>query len=206
MIKILEVSLGQVGELSLLDPPQVGVPVVEPGQVLTSGYYTEQTTGQLYYYDAVNDQWYYYAAGLLYPLAISWKPSPTPVIDLVGGDTLRFNLTFKYMGPMATRKFRAAVGDNKTSGSFGEWDGFNATKNIPIPAKSIPTLITGQYVDIVIPGGKKEGWDGAAYCKIEDGFTFIEGENITPYYYDVCHIVPAEGEFTEFAITKFEKV
>lgn len=210
MIKTLEVSLGQVGALNLLDPPQMGVPVVEPGVVLASGYYTEQTTGQLYYYDAVNDQWYYYAAGLFYPLAITWTPSPTAKIDLVGGDTLRFNLTFKYMGPAVTRSFYAAVGNNKTSGSFEEWSGYNATKNISIPAKTTPTLITGQYIDIVIPTGEPlwghAGEDGAAYCKIMDGFTLVEGQNCTPYYYNVCHIVEAAGEFTEFAITKFEKV
>ncbi|GAJ03713.1 unnamed protein product, partial [marine sediment metagenome] len=189
MIKTLEVSLGQVGELSLPDPPQVGVPVVAPGQVLASGYYTEQTTGQLYYYDAVNDQWYYYAAGLLYPLAISWKPSPSPKIDLAARDTLRFNLTFKYMGPAVTRKFYAAVGNNKTAGTFDEWSGYTTIKNISIPAKTTPTLITGQYVDIVVPTGEPlwghHGEDGAAYCKIMDGFTLIEGENCTPQYYNV---------------------
>jgi len=210
MIKTLDVSLGQGGVLSLLDPPQIGVPVVAPGQVLTSGYYTEQTTGQLYYYDAESDQWYYYAAGLLYPLAISWKPSPSPKIDLAAGDTLRFNLTFKYKGPAVTRKFYAAVGDNKTSGSFGEWSGYTTTKNISIPAKTTPTLITGQYIDIVVPTGEPlwghHGEDGAAYCKIMDGFTLTEGVNCTPQYYNVCHIVPAAGEFTEFGITKFEKV
>ena len=210
MIKTLNVSLGQVEGLSLPDPPAIGVPVVEPGVVLASGYYTEQTTGQLYYYDADNDQWYYYAAGLYYPLAISWQPSPTAKIDLVGGDTLRFNLTFKYMGPAVTRSFYAAIGNNSKSGSFGEWSGYNATKSISIPANTTPTIITGNYVDILIPTGEPlwghSGEDGAAYCKILDGFTLIEGQNCTPYYYDVCHIVPAAGEFTEFAITKFEKV
>lgn len=210
MIKTLEVSLGQVGALNLLDPPAIGVPVVEPGVVLASGYYTEQTTGQLYYYDAVNDQWYYYAAGLLYPLEISWKPSPTAKIDLTAGDKLRFNLTFKYKGPAVSRSFYAAIGNSKTSGSFEEWSGYNATKSIAIPAYETPTLITGKYIDIVIPSGtplwEHGGEDGGAYCKITDGFTLIEGENCTPYYYNVCHIIPAEGEFTEFAITKFEKV
>ena len=200
MIKTLEVSLGQVG-----------VPVVTPGQVLATGYYTEQTSGQLYYYDAPNDQWYYVtAAGYIYPLSISWAPSPSAKIDLVAGDKLRFNLAFKYMGPAVTRSFYAAIGNNSKSGSFGEWSGFNVTKSISIPAKTTPTLITGQYIDIVIPAGQAiwdhHGEDGGTYCKIMDGFTLIEGENCTPYYYDVCHIVPAEGEFTEFGITKFERV
>lgn len=213
MIKTLEVSLGQVGVLSLLDPPQVGVPVVEPGVVLASGYYTEQTTGQLYYYDAVNDQWYYYAAGYIYPLSISWVASPSPKIDLVAGDKLRFNLTFKYMGPQVTRKFRAAVGDDHSpgyTGSFAEWTDWNITKSITIPAKATPTLITGQYIELIVPSGSAfwdhEGDDGAAYCKIMDGFTLVQGVNCTPHYCHVCHSVPAVGEVTDFAVTSFVKV
>ncbi len=185
MIRTLEVSLGGV-VAAQLDPPAIGVPVVEPGQVLASGYYTEQTSGQLYYYDVTDDQWYYVSAtGLLYALAISWKPSPTAKIDLDGGETLRFNLTFKYMGPAVTRSFYAAIGSNKMSGTFAEWSGFNKVKDMLLPAYDTPTLITGRYVDIVVPTGSHGGEDGAAYCKIVDGFTLIEGENCTPYYYDV---------------------
>lgn len=209
MIKMLNISLGQVGGLSLPDPPAIGVPVVAPGVVLASGYYTEQTSGQVYYYDAVNDQWYYYAAGYIYPLAISWSPSPSAKIDLGAGDKLRLNLTFRYMGAAVTRSFYAAVGNNKTSGSFSEWSGYNVTKSISIPAKSTPTLITGNYIDIIVPSGEPlwghSGEDGAVYCKILDGFTLIEGENCTPYYYNVCHIVPAAGEFTDFGITSIAK-
>ena len=208
MMKTLEISFGQVG--SLLAPTTVGVPVVEPGVVLASGYYKEQTSGQLYYYDADKDQWYYCAAGLLYPLAISWRPSPSARMDLVAGDKLRFNLTFKYVGPAVTRSFYAAIGNNSKSGSFGEWSGYAATKSIAIPAKATPTLITGNYIDINIPTGEPlwghQGEDGGAYCKILDGFTLVEGVNCTPYYYDVCHIVPAAGEFSEFGISSFVKV
>ncbi len=213
MIKTLDVSLGRVGAVSLLDPPTIGVPVIEPGVVLASGYYIEQTSGQLYYYDAVNDQWYYYAAGYIYPLSISWIASPSAKIDLVAGDTLRFNLSFKYMGPQVTRTFYAAVGDDHDpgyTGSFAEWTDWNAEKDITIPEHETPTLITGKYVDLVVPSGSAfwdhEGEDGAAYCKIMNGFTLTEGENCTPYYCHVCHSVPAVGEVTEFGITKFEKV
>lgn len=204
MIKVLQVSLGGVG-VAQLNPSVIGVPVVEPGVVLASGYYIEQTSGQQYYYDANLDQWYYYAAGYYYPLAITWTPSPTTKIDLSAGDKLRFNLTFKYMGPAVERSFYVAIGSNKTSGTFDEWFGYNEVKSISIPVKATLTLITGQYIDIIIPS-THQGEDGAAYCKILNGYTLIEGENCTPYYYDVCHIVPAVGEFTEFGITKFEKV
>lgn len=204
MIKTLQVSLGQVGVAQ--DPPAIGVPVVAPGQVLASGYYTDPDTDQLYYYNATLDQWYYYAAGLYYPLAISWKASPTAKIDLVVGDTLRFLLDFYYVGPLpVTKTFYAAVGTNKTSGVFEEWSGFNATKSWAVPSSDTPQLHTGYYVDLKIPSGHS-GEDGAAYCKILDGITLIEGQNCTPYYYNVCHIIPAEGEFSEFSISKFEKV
>ena len=206
MIKILEVSLGVVGALNLLDPPGIGVPVVEPGVVLATGYYTEQLTNQSYYYSAEDDQWYYSAAGLLYPLEIGWSPSPTAKIDLAIGDTLRFLLSFKFSGPLPIdTTFYAAIGSNKTSGIFDEWSGFNATKTWRVPSSDTPVLHSNFYVDLVIPSGHA-GEDGAAYCKIMNGFTLTEGKNCTPYYYDVCHIVPAEGEFTNFSITKFEKV
>ena len=203
MIKTLEVSLGGVGALSLPNP--VGVPVVEAGQVFASGYYTDEATGQVYYYSAPDDQWYYVSAGLLYPLAISWKPSPSPIIDLTVGDTLRFLMSFYFMGPLPiTQTFRAAIGDNDKMGGFAEWSGFNAKKSWVVPASATPVLHDDYYVDLVIPSGH-EGEDGAAYCK-KDQLIVVEGEDITPYYYDVCHIIPAEGEFTSFSITKFEKV
>ncbi|GAI70877.1 unnamed protein product [marine sediment metagenome] len=204
MIKELNVSLGNISPATL-DPPQVGVPVVAPGQVLATGYYTEQTSGQLYYYDATVDQWYYYAAGYLYPLAIPWEASPSDMVDLVAGDTLRLNVTFKYIGPAVTRTFHAAIGTNSKSGSFDEWGGdWNPEVEIDIPECGMLVPIS-KYIDILIPSGHG-GDDGACYCKIMDGFTLTVGENCTPYYYDVCHIIEPEGEFSEFAITKFEKV
>jgi len=202
MIKTPEGSLGRVGALGL---PTVGVPVVAPGQVLASGYYTDPTTGQQYYYNAALDQWYYVAAGLLYPLAITWKPSPSAKIDLIVGNVLRFNLTFKYIGPAVTRSFYAAIGANSMSGSFNEWSGYTVTKSIAIPAKTTPTLITGNYIDIPI-AASHAGEDGAAYCKMLDGLTLTEGVNCTPLYYNVCHIILAAGEITEFGIASFVKV
>jgi len=204
MIKTLNVSLGVLG-LSQVDPPGIAVPTLAPGEVLASGYYTDPTTGQQYYYDASLGQWYYYAAGYLYPLAISWKPSPSPKIDLIGGvDTLRLRLSFMYVGPAVTQKFYASLGKNSMSGSFDEWSGYTARKDIPITRYDTPTLITDKYIDIVIPPDGHDGEDGAAYCK-KDQLLIEEGKDSTPYYYDVCHIVKAEGEFTNMVISKFEK-
>lgn len=203
MIKTLEVSLGEVGALIQSNP--VGLPAVEAGQVFASGYYTDELTGQAYYYSAPDDQWYYVSAGLLYPLAISWKPSPSPMIDLTIGDTLRFLMSFYFMGPLPiTQTFRVAVGNNSKLGSFNEWFGFNAKKSWVVPASDVPVLHSNYYVDLLIPSGH-QGEDGAAYCK-KDQLIVVEGQDVTPYYYDVCHIIPAEGEFTSFSITKFEKV
>lgn len=199
--------------MSWQDPPAI-VPTLNPGEVLATGYYIDQVTGLYYYYDAINDQWYgVTAAGLLYPLAANpWVASPSAKIDLVAGGKLWFILTFKYMGPAVTRNFYAAVGNDHDpgyTGSFAEWTDWNATKSITIPAHDTPTLITGKYVELVVPSGSAwwdhEGEDGAAYCKIMDGAPEV-GKTITPYYCHVCHSVPAVGEFTEFGITKFEKV
>lgn len=205
MIKTLDLSLGQVG-VAQLDPPGIAVPTLAPGQVLATGYYTDPATGIQYYYDAPLDQWYYYAAGYIYPLGISWKPSPSPKIDLIGGvDTLRLRLSFKYIGPAMTQRFYASIGNNSKSGSFGEWSGYNTHKDIPLTRYDTPTLITDKYLDIVIPPDGHDGEDGGVYCK-KDQFFIEEGVDSTPYYYDVCHIVEAEGEFTQMAISKFEKV
>lgn len=198
MIKVLEISLGQEG----IPPPEIGIPVVSPGVALATGYYS--VAGQQYYYNASLEQWYYVAAGLLYPLA-AWKPSPSDKLSLTGGiDKLRFRFTLKYIGPAVTRSFWAAVGDNKYSGSFNEWDGWQVQQSISIPECSTVTTITDKYIDVPIKTGRG-GWDGAAYCKILDGLTLTDGKNWTGYYYDVFHIIGEGGEITEFGITKFEK-
>jgi len=203
MIKTLEVVLGGI-EAAQLNPLGIAVPDVAPG-VYATGYYTDDVTGQQYYYDAPNDQWYYSAAGIIYPLAISWKPSPSPKINLGAGDTLRFLLSFKFAGPLpVTQVFKAFIGNNTMEGGFGEWDNFWAKKSWTVPASATPSLHSNYYVDLIIPSGH-EGQDGAAYLK-KDQLLVEEGKDTTPYYYNVCHIVPAEGEFTEMKITNFEKV
>lgn len=203
MIRTLNISLGQASALS--PPNPVGVPTPPSGEAYASGYYTDQSTGQAYYYDAVHGQWYYVAAGLLYPLSITWQPSPSAKIDLIGGvDILRFNLTFKYKGPAVTQEFYAAVGNNSMSGAFGEWDGWQARKNVSIPRHDTFTTITGVYLDLPIKTAHS-GDDLAAYCK-KDQLIVVEGVDTTPYYYNVGHVVEAEGEFSSFSITKFEKV
>lgn len=203
-IKTLDLSLGLI-KAAQVDPPGVAVPTLAPGQVLASGYYTDPATGQVYYYNATLDQWYYLAAGYLYALGISWQASPSAKIDVVGGvDTIRFRLSFKYVGPAVTQKFYAAVGDNKTSGTFDEWDGWQVRKDIALPQCSVVTTFTDKYIDLPIKTGK-DGQDLAAYCK-KDQLLITEGVDSTPYYYNVGHIILAAGEFTELKITKFEKV
>ncbi len=204
MIKTLNVSLGQIGAAQQ-NPLGIAVPDVAPG-VYATGYYTDEATGVQYYYDAPNNQWYYSVAGYIYPLERTWVPSPTtPMINLGAGDTLRFLLSFKFAGPLpVTQVFKAFIGNNSKSGGFGEWDNFWATKEWTIHSSDLPVLHDKFYVDLLIPSGH-EGEDGAAYCK-KDQLLVEEGKDTTPYYYDVCHIVPAEGEFTKMTISKFEKI
>ncbi|GAH51099.1 unnamed protein product, partial [marine sediment metagenome] len=98
-----------------------------------------------------------------------------------------------------------ALGGNVKSGGFPEWSGYIVFKTIIIARHDTLDLITDKYIDIVIPPDGHDGEDGAAYCK-KDQFFIEEGKDSTPYYYDVCHIVKAEGEFTDMTISKFEKV
>ncbi len=196
--------------LNVIAPPTLGVPVIAAGTVLATGYYDDPNTGQRYYYNASTDQWYYQLGTDLIPLSVSWAASPTPKLDLTEGDILRFNLTLRHIGPAVTREFYVAVGTNKTSGTFDEWLGYNQTTQISIPAHTALTIVTGVHVDLIIPGGaflsNHDGEDGAAYCKIMNGVVLVEGENATPYYYDVCHIVSVEGEFTDLAIASFARI
>lgn len=197
MIKELTLPLGA---LEVVNPLEVAA-----GQVFTTGWYVDQATGLYYYYDAIEDQWYYYAAGYIYPMAISWKPSPSPMITLAVGDTLRVRLSFYYKGPARTQNFYMALGANRTSGWFDEW-GDHVLKNVPIPLPrcDVATLITDKYIDVPIVG--RAGAEAAAYCKLSGVDITTEGVNSTPQYYNVCKILPAEGEFSEFKISKFEKV
>ena len=156
--------------------------------------------------------WYgglFYPQGFYQTQAVSWQPSPSPKVELNPGDTLRLNLTFRYRGPAQTRRFYATLGNNSKSGSFDEWSGYNATKDIDLPAKTTLTTITGKYIDIPIPTSttwwEHSGEDGAVYCKILNGLFYTEGENITPYYYDAVHVIAAEGEFANFAISSIVK-
>ena len=187
MLKTLEVKGGPLQYPLVDDPP-------EDGLWFPPGWY--------------GDLWY--PQGLYYPQAVSWKPSPSPKVELNPGDTLRINLTLQYRGPAQTRTFYAALVANRTSGWFEEWSGgYNATKDIDLPARTTLGTITGKYIDIVIPIDpffEHSGEDGAVYVKIMDGITFTEGENITPYYYDAVHIIAAEGEFANFAIASLAKV
>ncbi len=203
-IKAMEMTLSP-GE------PGIGVPVSPSGQVPASGYYTDPTTGYRYYYNAAKDQWYVEASGYLYPLSISWTPSPSAKLELTEKEILRFRLRFYYIGPAVTRTLYAAIGDNKTSGSFSEWSGCNVSKDISLPKCDTKTLFTDKYIDLVMPEWSwfetwgHAGEDFAAYVKLLNGLTLTEGVNCTPYYYDVGRVIAKEGEFSEFSITKFEK-
>ena len=204
-IKTLVVPLGIV-KASQVSTPRVPVPDFLYNQIQASGYVTDGSTGQVYYYNAQTEQWYYKVGSLLYPLAISWQPSPTTtMLQLVGGvDEVRFKLTFGYIGPAIEQEFIAFIGENKTSGSFASW--WNSVKicNIPRNDGPNPTIITSFFIDVPV-GTNKGGEDIACYLKKDQ--TFIEeGTDSTPYYYNVGHIGEAEGDFSDLAITSFQKV
>jgi hypothetical protein len=125
------------------------------------------------------------------------------------GDTLRIMLSFKYLGPAITGKqFHAAIGENPSTippslgTDFAEIKAYIVSFNIP--KCDTPTTITGNYIDCLIPSAAA-GHDLAAYVKWEQALV-EEGKSTTPLYYNVAHVAPAAGEFSEFAITSFVKV
>ena len=186
MLKKLTLKGGPLVLPSVADPP-------DPTLWLPPGFY-----GGLYY-----------PLGMYFPQAVTWKPSPSPKVELNPGDSLRLNLQLSYRGPAQTRNFYAALGNNSKSGSFDEWSGYNATKAISLPAKTVLTALTGLYIDIYIPEttvwSEHSGENGAVYVKIMDGITYTEGQNITPYYYDAVYVIPITGEFANFAIASIAK-
>jgi len=192
--KELTISLG------LSDPPELRAPAVALGTV-PSGYYTDPVTGLRYYYNASIDQWYLVQGLLLVPLSATWQPSPTATIDILPGEKLRLRLSFKYQGIAQTISFRAALGTNKTSGSFDEWSDAFVVADIYLTQCLTPTLITDKYIDVSIPPARA-GLKAAAYAKVEKMLP-ATGE-ISDYYYNVCNIVAAG--ITELGITRFEKV
>ncbi len=184
------------------------VPELAAGQVLATGWYVDQATGLYYYYDAISGQWYYYAAGYIYPMAISWKPSPSPKLTLAVGDKLRIRLYFKYQGPAITNKtFHAAIGEEPGAIPPPLGTDFAEIKcqvwSFNIPRCDTVTEITDNYIEIVIPSAAA-GECISAYVKWEQMFV-KEGESTTPLYYNVADVLPAAGEFSEFKISKFEK-
>lgn len=203
MIKTLDLDLGQIDASSMVDPPEV----------FATGWYVDQTTGQYCYYDALTGQWYVYSAGLLFPLAVSplglpsWQNSPSPKVDLIAGDTLRINMSFRYTGPRRDDYFvlYAAVIPNIQTTVIQEWEGYTKDKYISVP-ESITGITRTDSLDILIPAQvapwKHDGEDGAVYFKIYRALSIW----LSPGYLNAIHIIPAVGEFGELKITSVAKV
>ena len=225
MIRSLEVSLGQVGGLSLIDPPGVDIPMATPGQIFTSGYYTDPITGQLYYYDATLDQWYYYAAGLYYPLATAWESAstvnPAAPISVLIGDTVQIAVSFKYQGPEKTIRLRGALGFGTTntgtgsdSGQFQE--GVDAyTLGFTVGPSELTAKSYTKTVDVVVPDRvwmPTGNWVGTAgrqlalYAKLVDGVSLELYKTLSVYLRGALAVAPVEPVFSEFSITNFVKV
>ena len=201
-IKTIVIPMGLV-KASQVSSPGIAVPDFPYDQIQASGYVTNGDTGQVYYYNAQTEQWYYKIGTLLYPLGISWQPSPSSKLACTGGvDALRFRLSFMFVGTQVTQSFKAEIGENKTSGSFDSW--WEKIQSFTIPASSTPVRVSSVFIDIPIPTGKA-GKDFGAYLKKNQVF-ITEGIDSTPYYYNVGSILSTEGEFSELAITSFQKV
>ena len=222
MIRSLEVPLGQVGGLSLIDPPGVDIPMATLGQVFATGHYTDPLTGQVYYYNANLDQWYYYAAGLYYPLATAWESAstvnPAAPISVLVGDTVRIEVSFKYQGPTKTIRLRGALGFGTTgtgtgsdSGQFQE--GADAHSS---PFTVVSELTPKSYtktVDVVVPDkvwmptGYYAGTAGrqlALYAKLVNDVTLELNKTLSAYLRGALTVI-GEPVFSEFGVVDYYK-
>lgn len=223
MIRTLEVSLGEVGVLNPGNPLDTDIPMATPGQVFATGHYTDPLTGQVYYYNASLDQWYYYAAGLYYPLATTWESAstvnPAAPIDVLIGDTVRIEVSFKYQGAEKTIRLRGALGFGTTntgtgndSGQFQE--GVDAHSS---PFTVVSELTPKSYtktVDVVVPDkvwmpvGYYVGTAGrqlALYAKLVNGVSLELGKTLSPYLRGALSIAPVEPVFSEFTVVNYYK-
>jgi hypothetical protein len=182
MMPTVDVNLGSIdglGDIPVVDPPE-----------LPPGYYPPG------WYDGV-----FYPTGFFVPagLPTDTVPAPWSKLEVNFGDTVRFNLSYKYRGP-GGKSFTlyAAVGSNYGGG--GEWSGFAESKGIYPPESTDWRTITDS-IDLVMGQAgypTHSGEDGAVYFKIENFKS--------PAYLNAIHVLEAAGEFQNLTISSLSKV
>jgi len=128
MMRTVDVNLGKIdfmGDNPVVDPPE-----------LLPGYYL------VGWYDGV-----FYPMGFFVPAVLpsDTVSAPWSKLEVNFGDTVRFNLSYKYRGP-GGKSFTlyAAVGNNYGGG--GEWSGFADSKGIYPPESTTWRTITDSII------------------------------------------------------------
>jgi len=129
--------------------------------------------------------------------------SPPNTLTLIPGDTVRFKVQFKYLGPATSYILHCALG-RQYAGQFDEDSVLNKDFSKSVSKCETETTIT-TTADITIPANygdyfpSRYGWKDA-YCKITDP------KLVSPIYIDAINIVSFEPTFSDIKINSFEKV
>jgi len=129
-----------------------------------------------------------------------YTPAATPpnTISVNPGDTVRFSIRFKYLGPAVSYTLYCSMGD-QTLGIFNEDP--KLTKSFSKSQAAAPSQVTVNLTaDIPIPTSYTNyGWKDA-YCKV------VSPQTLSPIYIDCINIVAYSPTFTDMQITQFAKV
>lgn len=209
MVKTLQLDLGTINSFA--------PPALAPGQA--TGWYVNQITGQWYYYYAPTGQWYVYAAGVFFPLAVgplglpSWRNSPSPKVSVAHGDTLRLELSFRYIGSEAKGVYSlySAIIPNVQGAVIDEWQGFSTgyiAFDVPYSAAGMDIQKT---IDFELPLASwlesmgylsHGGQDGAIYFMVHKDPLH---RWYSPGYLNAIYLAKPVGEFQELKITSIAK-
>ena len=176
-LKTLQLDLG------VLDPPEY-----------TTGWYRDTVTGQYYYYDDPTKTWYIYSAGLLHPLAVPKETAPK-VVDIMPGDTLRIEYSYKYAGPAISVTEYATIGYTIT---FVYNEKVVKSKGRSLPQSTTPQVYSG-FLDLVLPADAGTNWNDIE-AKVFNG-----DKKLGINYQNALNVIGIEVDFSEFSIVDYYK-
>lgn len=171
----------------------------------STGWYRDPNTEQYYYYDATVKQWYTYAAGYLYPLHVPKEAAPK-VVTVAPGDTLRFEYSYKYMGPAITS---TKVEERVSVGTIHEVLGVQVydekayrSKSRALSESAVPKEYLGSQ-DLAVPAIAEASWDTIEAKVTASG---VDGdEELGMCYVGAINLVGVVPEVTDFAIESWGK-
>ena len=117
-------------------------------------------------------------------------------VDIAAGDTLRIEYRYRYSGPAMNVTEYASLGYT-TLGIYDEI--VHKSKSRSLPQSASPTEYTGS-IDLVMPTPAETKWNDIE-AKVKNG-----GKELGLNYQNALNVVSVTPEFSEFAITDYNKV